>query len=75
MKRTLIAFFFALLGMLTCLGLGLLAYLHPAEGWPVVNGPFIGSLEFNRLLLPFILSALLMVLGLGLLAREYFRKE
>ena len=31
MKRTLIAFFFALLGMLTCLGLGLLAYLHPAE--------------------------------------------
>lgn len=75
MKRTLIAFFFALLGMLTCLGLGLLAYLHPAEGWPVVNGPFIGSLQFNRLLLPFVLSALLMVLGLGLLMWEYFRKD
>ena len=51
------------------------AYLHPAEGWPVVNGPFIGSLQFNRLLLPFVLSALLMVLGLGLLMWEYFRKD
>ena len=41
----------------------------------MVNGPFIGSLEFNRLLLPFVLSALLMLMVLGLLAREYFRKE
>ena len=75
MKRTMIGFCFALLGMMTCLGRGLLAYLHPAEGWPVVHGPFISSLQFNRLLVPFVLSALLMLLGLGLMTREYFRKE
>ena len=75
MKRTMIGFFFALLGMFTCLGLGLLAWQCPAEGWPVAPGPFIESLQLNRLFAPFILAALLMLLGLALMTREYFRKE
>lgn len=75
MKRTMIGFFFALLGMFTCLGLGLLAWQCPAEGWPVATGPFIESLQLNRLFAPFILAALLMLLGLVLMTREYFRKE
>lgn len=75
MKRALIGGFLSLLG--TIWGLAVIVFVgnNLVSGWSTPPGRFLTSVSETGMAFPFVLSILFVVLGLVIMAIEFFRKD
>ena len=75
MKRAIIGGFFSLIGSIWALAIAFTAGNNLVSGWPTPPGRFLTTVSETGLMFFFVLSILLIVLGLGLMTVELFIKE
>ena len=75
MKRVLIGGIFSLIGSIWTLVIILKAESHVVSRWYSCLGGFFTSLEEMDMVLLFLFSVLLLILGLVILVIEYFKKD
>ncbi len=75
MKRVLIGGFVSLIGSIWTLAIILLAANNLTSSWYTPPGRLLTSISELGLMLFFVISALLVVLGIVLMAVEYFKRE
>ena len=74
MKRVLIGGIFSLIGSIWTLAVILKAESHVVSSWHSSLGRFFTALEEMDMVLMFLFSDLLLILGLVILVIEYFKK-
>ena len=75
MKRALIGCFLALLGTLWGAGVIYAASQMLVSSWDPAVGRLMTTILERRLILPFTVSALFLVLGFVIMAVEFFKKD
>lgn len=75
MKRAIIGGFISLIGSIWLLAIALTAANNLTSGWSTPPGRFLTTISEIGLTFFFVISILFTVLGLILMAVEYFRKE
>ena len=74
MKRALIGGWLALLGTLWGFGVIIAASQMLVDSWNPATGRLLTTILERQLWMPAVLSVLLVVLGLGIMAVEFFKK-
>ena len=75
MKRALIGGFISLIGSIWALAITLLAVNDLVDAWSTPPGRFLTTVSELHLMVFFVISVVLVVLGIILMVIEYFRKE
>lgn len=75
MKRTLIGCWMTLLGTLWGAGVIVAASQMLVDSWDPTIGRLMATIIDRQLILPAIISALFLVIGLVIMAMEFFKKE
>ncbi len=75
MKRAIIGGFTALIGSVWTLAVFISANSYNLEGWTTPPGKFLTQISESGLMLYFIISVALVVLGFVLMAVEYFKEN
>ena len=75
MKRTLIGCWLALLGTIWGGGVIVAASQMLVNSWDPDVGRLMTTIREQQLLFPFVISILFVILGLVIMAVEYFRKD
>lgn len=75
MKKALIGGFISLLGTIWGLAVIIFTGNNLVSGWPTPPGRFLTTVLELGMTVPFILSILFVVLGLAVMAVEYFKKD
>ena len=75
MKRALIGCFMALLGTLWGAGVIYAASQMLVTSWDPSVGRLMTTILEQGLLLPFVIAALFLLLGMGIMAVEFFKKD
>lgn len=75
MKRALIGGFLSLIGSIWALAIIFIAGNNLASSWATPPGRFLTTVTELDLTLVFVLSLIFVILGVGIMAVEFFRKE
>ena len=75
MKKVLIGGFLSLLGSIWALAIMFIAENHLVSTWTTPPGRFLTALAEMKLVLLFALAVLFVVLGIAIMAIEFFRKD
>lgn len=75
MKRALIGGFLSLIGSIWTLAVAYIAGNHLTDGWTTPPGRFLTTVLEMNLTLPFILAVAMTLLGIVIMAIEFFRTD
>ena len=75
MKKVLIGGFISLIGSIWALAIIFIAGKNLVSGWSTPPGRFLTTVMKMDLMFPFILSVVLVIIGMMIMVVEFFRKE
>jgi len=75
MKRAFIGGFLSLIGSVWALGILLLASNNLVSGWTTPPGRFLTTISELQMMPWFVISVAFIILGIVIMAIEYFRKD
>lgn len=75
MKKAIIGGFFALVGSIWTLSILIAAGCNLTSAWTTPPGRLLSTVIEIGATLPFVLSVLLLIVGIGIMLKAYFQKE
>lgn len=75
MKKVLIGGFVSLIGSIWAMAIVFSAVGNLTDQWYTPPGRFLTTISEQYLMVPFVLAVVCVIVGLAIMAIEYFRKE